>query len=845
LYRVVPALVGLILFLVALEVLRRELHAVSWRVLSATFADLHPGLMLAAVALTAFNYAVLTAYDFIALRSIGRHLPRWRVAGVSFLAYTIANNVGFAMLSGASVRYRFYTRWGLTADELSRVVISYSVTFWVGLLTLGGLSLMLSPIPAALGMPAPGLAVLVGALLVSTSVAYVVAAWRHRQPIRIKNFEIGFPSIALASMQVVVSAIDWAVAGAIVYVLLPPSGASFLVVLGAFLVAQVLGLAAHVPGGVGVFEGLMVLLLKPYLSSADLVPSLVAYRVIYYVLPLSVALVALTWDEVRLRRAHAARAAAFIGRITEQLTPRLLAACSFIAGVVLLFSGATPAAEHRLAELHRFVPLGIIETSHVIGSIVGALLLLLSQGLARRLDAAYYFTAVAAAAGLMASILRGGGWGEAVALSGLLLMLLRARPAFNRTAALFATRFSSAWVAAVVAALVASVWLGFFAYKHVEYSHDLWWQFELDGDASRFLRGTIGASTVVLLFAVTRLFGHAPHEVEEPSSDDLTRADAIIAGQHSTYPNLAYLRDKAILFNDQKDAFVMYAVQGRTWVALKDPVGPQHRVSDLIRSFIERCDDFGGTPVFYEVGTRYLHNYADFGLTTVKIGEEARVDLAAFSMDGPQGARFRQVTRRFEKDGCTFRVLPAAEVPGVMPSLASVSADWLGEKVGGEKGFSVGFFDPAYLERFPVAIVELGGRIVAFANLWPGADRYELSVDLMRYHHDAPRSVMEALMVHLMKWGKENGYAWFALGMAPMSGFESSPVAPLRARAGNFLYEHGARLYNFQGLRAFKDKFDPVWESCYLVCPGGLRLPRIAADVSALVAGGYRHIFTK
>ena len=115
----------------------------------------------------------------------------------------------------------------------------------------------------------------------------------------------------------------------------------------------------------------------------------------------------------------------------------------------------------------------------------------------------------------------------------------------------------------------------------------------------------------------------------------------------------------------------------------------------------------------------------------------------------------------------------------------------------------------------------------------------------MRYHRDAPANVMEALIVHLLMWGQEQGYRWFALGMAPMSGFERSPIAPLRARAGNFLYEHGGRLYNFQGLRAYKEKFNPVWEPHYLVYPGGLKLPRIAADVSALVAGGYGRILRK
>jgi len=184
-------------------------------------------------------------------------------------------------------------------------------------------------------------------------------------------------------------------------------------------------------------------------------------------------------------------------------------------------------------------------------------------------------------------------------------------------------------------------------------------------------------------------------------------------------------------------------------------------------------------------------------------------------------------------------------VPGILDQLESVSTDWREEKAGGEKGFSLGFFDREYLIRFPVAVVEREGRIQAFANIWLGPKKHELSVDLMRYDEQAPKGVMEALFAHLMKWGKEEGYHWFALGMAPMSGSERSPVAPLRARAGNFLYEHGGFLFNFRGLRAYKEKFNPVWEPHYLVYPGALKLPGIVADVSALVAGGYGRIFHK
>jgi phosphatidylglycerol lysyltransferase len=834
-----------VLFLAGLEILRRELHAVTWQTVSARALGTPGWLIASAFVLTALNYAVLTGYDFIALASIGRRLPTLRVAVTSFLAYAIANSVGLAMLSGASVRYRFYSRWGITGQQFSKIVISYSVTFWLGLLALGGLSLAFGPLLVDSETQVAPVTTTIGFVLLAASMAYVVAAALRTRPLSVKGFHLPLPSARLALLQLLLSSLDWALAGTVLYVLLPRGSAPFAVVLSAFLAAQILGLAAHTPGGVGVFEGVIVLLLKPYITSVQLAPALVAYRVIYYLAPLSIALVVLIAAELHERRHHAARLTAAIARVAQRLTPRLLAVLTFVAGVVLLFSGATPAAAHRLALLDRVVPLGVIETSHILGSVVGALLLLLSQGLSRRLDAAYYLTMVAICAGIVASLFKAVDYEDALVLGLLLVMLRLARPMFDRQAALLATRFSPAWVAAVVAALAASVWLGLFAFKHIEYSSDLWWQFALSGEASRFLRGSVAASTVVLLVAVARLIGHAPHEVEPPSDVDLVEAGLVIGRQVACYPNLIYLRDKALLFDEARDGFVMYGVKRRTWVALGDPLGPPAKIGELIRLFIERCDDFGGTPVFYEVGRHYLHRYADFGLAFIKLGEDARVDLTQFSLQGSHGARFRQVIRRLEKDGGTFHVLPAADVGRVIDDLRAVSDDWLAQKTGAEKGFSVGFFDRGYLERFPVAVVERDNRIVAFANIWPGPGGHELSIDLMRYHHDAPTNVMEALIVHLLVWGQAQGYHWFALGMAPMSGAERSPIAPLRARAGDFLYEHGGFLFNFRGLRAYKEKFNPVWEPRYLVYPGALKLPGIVADVSALVAGGYGRIFHK
>jgi phosphatidylglycerol lysyltransferase len=843
--RALPALAALILFLGALEVLRSELRTVTWHGLIASVAGTPPWRLGAAGLLAAINYAVLTGYDFLAFASLGKRLPWPRVMTASLVAYAISNNLGFAMLSGASVRYRFYTRWGITADELARIVFSYVVTFWLGLLLMGGLSLAVSPLPRELGLPMPALVAPAGWGLMLLSLGYVAAATARLGPIRIRRLELPLPSPRIALAQLGISVLDWVLAAAVLYVVLPPGSVPFLALAGAFVASQLLGLASHVPGGLGVFEGLMVLLLKPFIPSATLLPALVAYRAVYYLLPLAMALLVLVGDELRLRRSQAARLGATFGWLSEQLTPRLLAVFTFLAGVVLLFSGATPAAAGRLRLLDRVLPLEVIEASHFVGSVVGAGLLVLSQGLARRLDAAYVLTVAAMVIGVAASLLKGADYEEAIVLSAVLFVLWRARPAFDRRAALFDTRFSPAWIVAVCGALGASIWLGLFAFKHVEYSNDLWWQFELRSEASRMLRASVGAAVTLLLFTFARLMGHAPHEVIEPSDADLAAAGSVIAAQTLASPNLVYLRDKALLFNDDQSAFVMYAVQGHSWIAMGDPVGPADQMPVLIRRFLERCDDFGGVPVFYEISSVHLHRYADVGLTFVKLGEEAKVDLATFTLEGSHARKYRQALSRLEKEHATFRVVSVGDVPGVMDQLREVSDNWLDRRAGAEKGFSLGFFTPEYIARFPVAVIEQNGRIAAFANLWPGAQQIELSVDLMRFDDGAPKDVMEGLFVHLLLWGRAQGYRWFSLGMSPLSGVATSPVAPLWHRLASFLYEHGEAVYNFQGLRAYKEKFDPVWQPRYLAYPGGLRLPRILADASALVAGGYRRILLK
>jgi phosphatidylglycerol lysyltransferase len=723
-----------------------------------------------------------------------------------------------------------------------------SSSFWLGVLAVAGTTLLLAPrsAPELFGVALSSLRPL-GVLLLLGVVGYVVASVVRRKPLRLFGWEFDLPEPRLAAAQVVVASVDWIFAAAALWTLLPENtnGLTFAVFLGAFVLGNVAGVVSHVPGGLGVFEWILLGVLGEYVPLSALIGVVIVYRVVYYLMPLALAVALLAAHELARGRTGFARAARAAGTWAPGVAPTVLSLTTFIGGMLLLFSGATPAIPARLRLVANFVPLGVIESSHFLGSLAGAALLVLARGLGRRLDAAYYLAVTALGVGVVASLLKGFDYEEATALALVLAALVPARRHFYRRASLTSELFSPAWVVLTVVTLGSSVWLGVFAYKHVDYSADLWWHFALRGDAPRFLRATVGATVILFLVALQRLLRPAGAEPEPPNDAAIARVRPIVRASPDTLANLALLGDKPLLFSDDGNAFVMYGVEGRSFVAMGDPIGPPRERQELAWRFRELADRHGAWTVFYQVRMHNLPLYLDLGLSLLKLGEEARVQLHDFSLEGGARKGLRRVVRSMEKEGCRYEIVPEELVPPLIPRLRAISAEWLSSKRTREKGFSLGFFDERYLRGAPVAVVMRGDEIVAFANLWLGAGREELSVDLMRYVANAPEGVMEYLFIELMRWARAEGYAHFNLGMAPLSGLENRQLAPIWNRVGALLFRHAETFYNFQGLRSYKEKFDPVWEPRYLASPGGLALPLILTNVSALVSHGLKGVIAK
>ena len=828
-----------------LWILYKELKAFHYADLVLAFQSLRPLRILAALGLTALNYFVLTGYDLLALRYVNHPLPYRQVAFVSFSSYAVSNTLGMPLLTGAPLRFRLYTRWGLPALDTAKLVVFSGITLWLGFLTLAGLVYTVNrfAFPALRHLPVGTLRPMGGAFLLLVC-AYLAVSAGSRGKLRIRGLELSAPPPFLACLQILLSVTDWLLVSLIAYILLPPGIVSFPVFLGAFLLAQMAGLISYVPGGIGVLEAVLVLLLTPPLGVPQLLGALLVFRMVYYVLPLTLAVGALVLYEVRgleVKRGLAAPTEQFVA----SLAPPVMAGLVFLAGAILLISGATPAVGSRLGWLDRVLPLTVTELSHFLASMVGVALLLLARALQLRLKAGLYLALAMLAGGIVFSLLKAFDYEEALILSAVAAALWASRRQFYRPAALFSERFTPEWTVAVLAACAGSVLVGFFAFRHVEYADSLWWRFRPQADVSRSMRAAVGGGVLLAAFGAARLLSTAKVAPRPPDHAELERAAPIAAASPRADANLVFLGDKKLLFDKADRGFLMYGIQGRSWIAMGDPVGPAEVQRELAWEFYELCERRAAWPVFYEVGPATLPFYLDMGLSLLKLGEEAHVSLPEFSVEGSGRKEMRHAWRKVSHSGARFEVVPRETVPDLMPILRTISNDWLARKRTAEKMFSLGRFDETYLGRFPAAVVRLEHNIVAFANVWSGAPGAELSVDLMRYAERAPRGVMEYLFVELMLWGRERQYQTFNLGMSPLSGIESREYAPLRNKLSGALFRHGEHFYGFQGLRHFKSQFDPVWEPRYLASPGGFVLPRALINVSTLVAGTLKGVVAR
>lgn len=790
----------------------------------AILAHLPYGKVAAALVLTAISHALLSVQEILGLRALG-HQVAWRTAARgAFTSYALSHNLGLAPVTGGSARLHIYTRKGIPAADVARLIVVTGCAFWAGILMIAAVAMLLLHQPLLIaGLPlGTWPARIAGGLILLTiaALALLVMVRPAAEPNWLRRI-ISLQDASVVPVMILIAAIDLCCAAAALSALIPHMSWADPTLTLVYALALVATLITHVPGGVGVFEG--VLLAGLPVHGPTLLAALLAYRVIYYLLPLATAVSLNAVIELPRLRAKAGPVRAAVRTLVLAIAPAIAGTMSFAGGALLLLSGALPAIPQRLHIIAKLLPLLFVEASHFSASLVGTALLLLAPALVARLANGAKLARLLFLLGAGFSLAKGLDFEEASIMLAMAAFLHLTRGAFYRqTANLFAATNRPWLIAAALAALISAA-SGFDTYPGIHLRGNLWWDFALHSDASRFLRASFASGLILFAVALRQILS-TPAAPVAP-----TRLPATVYRQATAFHGrsdaaLALTGDKLFLIHPKGDAFLMFRPCRRTWVVMGDPVGNPARWGELLWELYRQCDRAFSRLCIYQASEAMLPLMVELGLQPIKYGEEAVVDPASFNLQGPVMKSLRNSRARAERDGLVLRIIPAAEVDHWYDRLKQVSDQWLASKGQTEKGFSLGTAAQAYLRHFHIAVVSTRDSIdtpVAFANIWRSGDGHELSIDLMRTAPNAPPGTMDFLLTALIEHGRTKQFSRFCLGLAPMSGVRGGKLAPTWAKLVGLLFSAGGGGYNFRGLRRYKDKFAPQWRSRYIGLPSG------------------------
>jgi phosphatidylglycerol lysyltransferase len=433
-------------FVAALAILHRAIGRFDLHAVMAAAHGYAPATLVLVLLLTVSSYVALSGFDWLALHHIRRKLPVGWTMLISFVSHAVSHNAGFAMLTGGSVRLRMYSTFGLSVGDVAEVIAFAGLTFALGAAVLAGSAFILEADKVAhlLHLP-PAVVIAVGSGAVATLVLYLAWGGLGGRPLALGNWRITTPALPLGLAQIAVAALDLGLVAGALYLLLPLGAViSYPAFVGLYVVATLVGIVSHVPGGLGVFEGALILLL-PETPPDGVLAALLVFRLFYNLLPLLLAALVLGAFELMQRRRHAAAQPAWL----DSLGPVLAAALVFGAGAVLLATGAVARGS--------LLPTMVAEPAQLLSAACGTVLLAASWGLARQVHFSWRLAMVALPLGSLLALLRGPHWVTAALLVGTAAVMACAAPLFQRPGE--PEPLPLGWLGAAAATVAGAFWL--------------------------------------------------------------------------------------------------------------------------------------------------------------------------------------------------------------------------------------------------------------------------------------------------------------------------------------------------------------------------------------------------
>ena len=818
--KILIAPLGIIIFVVAIMLLSNEMKSYSYQQILDTLRAIPSVKIICALILALSYYLILGGYDVIAFKFINVPLKFKNVVFTCFISNALGNNTGYSMLFGGSIRYRLYSLYNVSMLNVTKVLFFSSATIWFGLLIIGGIVFTFFPVEFTDSKFFFHSSFPLGILFLTLVCSYTLLSLFKSKPIKLFNkWTITFPNIKITLWQMFLATADWVIASCTLFVLLPQGEISYITLLQIFLVAQMLGILSQVPGGMGVFETAIVMMLPEATQSSYVMGALLAYRAIFYFFPLGVALLLLASHEFFRAKKRFKVLARFYGGRMASLVPQALSVSIFIGGTFILFSGVTDVSSSIIHRLDNYISPVILDSLHFAISVIGIMLLFISRGLVLRIKRAYTMAVVLLSLLFPLALINGYGYEKMVFLLVLLSLIIPAKKYFYRNLSLIAVKMNTLWVSLISAVFIASTWLCFFVYRPDFYS---WNKFMTvlfgASDAGRALRICIGMVVTIAIIIISEMWKRYRYK---QSNIDLDNIREISNSSKYVYSNYAF--ENRNLFDMNTDSFMMYSQINNNAIVFGDPVGDSKSGKELIWDFKEMTDSKNIIPTFVYLGYKNLKIYDDIGLDIASFGVDANVSLKHFSKQAKELEDVKNYCDNLNKNGYSFEIVDKEQFLENKKYIGFVDYQW--EKDFGNVKNKM--FDVSVNAANKYVIIKKDNFISGYAYLLLSNTKYEAFVSNVRYTTDCDEKIVQYILFNCVSWAKENEYKWFNLGLTPSD--EVIIDDDFNSKAKIFVFAEHFK-YDMNALKEFKSKFDPVWKKKYVAFYTGKQMINFLRD---------------
>lgn len=758
--------------------------------------------LLIIAALGIISYIPLSFYDFILKRKVGIRLKNRKLYKYSWIASSIASLLGFGGATSLAFKQYFYGDYVEDKKKLLKEIGK------IVALNLTGLSIVCCTYMGIQINSWNNLYIIkyaIGIISLYAPGFIIYSAYKYKKTRDKLEF---FSTLGI----IFISFLEWLTTIVLIYATLRITGASISVLtfLPIYIEAAVVGMISMIPGGIGTFDltfmtGLEALRIP--IEQSLLV--IILYRISYYIVPALIGVLLFVHDfGGKINKKFNGLPYEIISKVAYKILVTLV----FISGAIIVLSNIAPQYLLKIKLLKEILGKQILGLSIGMSIVLGFLIMLTALMLKYRAKSIYKASMVLFILGIILSLTKGVNPYELVFLVIVAYLLYLSKRMFYRDS--FVVSCKNTLIDSGI--LIASFSIYFFILitfgTHLKYVGIIHKHPYQEGIKFGFM-----AFAVVTVIYVAIYFLNIRRKIPVKTFDECKEYVENIIEEYKgdSLTHLVFLKDKYIYLNEDKDLFIQYEVYGDKLFVLGNPVGNNENLFREIEKFCEYADNYGYTPVFYQVNDEMINYLHSNGYDFMKIGEEAKVYVKEFKVVGNKMKSLKTSRSKVTKEGYTFHMVEPPFSKEFLDSLREISDEWLdGRK---EKGFSVGFFDENYLNKAPIAILkDRDGEIKAFTNIMNMYDDESFSVDLMRFSKNTPRGVMDFMFINLIEYGKENGYEIFNMGMAPLANVGLSKYAFWNEKLALQFYENGQALYSFKGLRRFKEKFSHNWEYKYI-----------------------------